>query len=193
MFFSFPIFSPAAKQTIFIWPDQVLSTDCPIRPFSFSILADLRTRQLSMWSDQQTRQSSCYQTTRLDNFPVIRPPNQTIFLSTDYYTGAFSSERHSTSLDHLFWSTAWPDHLPSQFTVQLQICTEQPSSLQTCIQVRTYPHGLGHGGLIYIYRILGEPCKAYTCTFHTSSVWNHLDFLFRLVFCFYFVLVFCFP
>ena len=150
MFFSFQNFSPPAKQTIFIRPDQVLFTDCPIRPLSFTLLVDLRTRQLSMWSDQQTRQFSCYQTTRLDNVPVtcIRPPDQTnlpvirqpdknIFLSIDSYTGAFSSERQSTS---------WPDHLPSQFTVQLQICTEQPSSLQTCIEVRTYPHGLGQRG-----------------------------------------------
>ena len=67
-------------------------------------------------SDHQTRQCSyyMYQTTRTDNSPVIRLPNKTIFLSTFYHTGAFSSERQSTSLDHLFWPTAWPDHLPSQ-------------------------------------------------------------------------------
>ena len=67
-------------------------------------------------SDHQTRQCSyyMYQTTRTDNSPVIRLPNKTIFLSTFYHTGAFSSERQSTSLDHLFWPTTWPDHLPSQ-------------------------------------------------------------------------------
>lgn len=129
-----------------------------------------------------------YQTTRPDNLPVIRQPDKNIFLSIDSYTGAFSSERQSTS---------WPDHLPSQFTVQLQICTEQPSSLQTCIEVRTYPHGLGQrggggGGLIYIYRILGEPCKAYMYFPHKFSL-KSLDFPFRLVFCFCFVLDFCFP
>ena len=94
-------------------------------------------------SDHQIRQCSyyMYQTTRTDNSPVIRPPNKTIFLSTFYHTGAFSSERQSTSL-----------------TVQQQICTEHPSTLQTCIQVRTYRHGKGHmGGLIYVYRILNEP------------------------------------
>lgn len=50
-------------------------------------------------SDHQTRQCSyyMYQTTRTDNSPVIRPPNKTIFLSTFYPTGEFSSERQRTS------------------------------------------------------------------------------------------------
>ena len=134
-----------------------------------------------------------YQTTRTDNSPVIRPPNKTIFLSTFYHTGAFSPERQSTSLDHLFWPTAWPDPtFRLSLTVQQQICTEHPSTLQTCIQVRTYRHGKGHmGGLIYIYRILNEPCKVYVYFPHTFSG-KTLDFLLRLVFLFCFVLVFCF-
>ena len=129
MFFSLQNFSPPAKQTIFIRP---------LRPSSFYRLPDqtiflLRISRLTdetiihvirptdqtifLLLDHQTRQCSCYMchTTRPDNSPVIRPPNKNIFLSTFYHTGAFSSERQSTSLDHLFWPTAGPDHLPCQF------------------------------------------------------------------------------
>ena len=137
-------------------------------------------------SDHQTRQCSyyMYQTTRTDNSPVIRPPNKTIFLSTFYHTGAFSSERQSTSLDHLFWPTAWPDHLPSQLNrsaTDLRRTPIHPPDLHPGQDISSWVGS--YGGLIYIYRILNEPCKVYVYFPHTFSG-KTLDFLLRLVFCF---------
>lgn len=101
--------------------------------------------------DQTNRQFSCYVTTRQNNFPVIRPPDKTTFLLSehqqrpfscqqDYHTRGFSSEQN-TSLDHFYCRPSGQTTFRLSFIIQLQICTELPSSLQTCIQVRTYPHG----------------------------------------------------
>lgn len=61
--------------------DRFHLTRLPDQTISFSLLADLRTRRLSMWSDRQTRQSYCYQTTRLDNVPITWSDHQNRQLS----------------------------------------------------------------------------------------------------------------
>ena len=176
--------------------DHFHLTRLPDHTISFRLLADLRTRRLSMWSDRQTRQSYCYQTTRLDNVPItcIRPPEQTTLLLSDhqtrpfscqqdYHTRGFSSEQN-TSLDHFFWPTARPNHLPSQFNrsaKDLHRTPIHPPDLHPGQDISSWVGS--YGGLIYIYRILNEPCKVYVYFPHTFSG-KTLDFLLRLVFCF---------
>ena len=124
-------------------------------------------------SDHQNRQLSCYQTTKQEHFPL-----------KFYHTGGFSSERQSTSLDHLFWPTAWPDHLPSQLNrsaTDLHRTPIHPPDLHPGQDISSWVGS--YGGLIYIYRILNEPCKVYVYFPHTFSG-KTLDFLLRLVFCF---------
>ena len=117
-------------------------------------------------SDHQNRQLSCYHTTKQDHFPVN-------ILS-----------HRSISLDHLFWPTAWPDHLPSQVNrsaTDLHRTPIHPPDLHPGQDISSWVGS--YAGLIYIYRILNEPCKVYVYFPHTFSG-KTLDFLLRLVFCF---------
>ena len=176
--------------------DHYRLTRLPDQTISFSLLADLRTRRLSMWSDRQTRQSYCYQTTRLDNVPItcIRPPEQTTLLLSDHQTRPFSCQ-HSITPEHFPLSGNAPAKTissgrpPGQttfrlsLTIQQQICTEHPypPDLHPGQDISSWVGS--YGGLIYIYRILNEPCKVYVYFPHTFSG-KTLDFLLRLVFCF---------
>ena len=176
--------------------DHYHLTRLPDQTISFSLLADLRTRRLSMWSDRQTRQSYCYQTTRLDNVPItcIRPPEQTTLLLSDHQTRPFSCQ-HSITPEHFPLSGNAPAKTissgrpPGQttfrlsLTIQQQICTEHPypPDLHPGRDISSWVGS--YGGLIYIYRILNEPCKVYVYFPHTFSG-KTLDFLLRLVFCF---------
>ena len=176
--------------------DHFHLTRLPDHTISFRLLADLRTRRLSMWSDRQTRQSYCYQTTRLDNVPItcIRPPEQTTLLLSDHQTRPFSCQ-HSITPENFPLSGNAPAKTissgrpPGQttfrlsLTIQQQICTEHPypPDLHPGRDISSWVGS--YGGLIYIYRILNEPCKVYVYFPHTFSG-KTLDFLLRLVFCF---------
>ena len=81
--------------------DHFHLTRLPDHTLFFQLISRLTARRLSMWSDRQTRQSYCNQTTRLDNVPItcIRPPEQTTLLLSDYQTRPFSCQ-HSITPEH---------------------------------------------------------------------------------------------
>ena len=81
--------------------DHFHLTRLPDHTLFFQLISRLTARRLSMWSDRQTRQSYCYQTTRLDNVPItcIRPPEQTTLLLSDHQTRPFSCQ-HSITPEH---------------------------------------------------------------------------------------------
>ena len=104
------------------------------------------------------------------------------FWCTSAIVFLLSNFQPSSETDH-FHLTRLPDHtlffqLISRLTDETIIYEIRPHPGQDISSwVGSY------GGLIYIYRILNEPCKVYVYFPHTFSG-KTLDFLLRLVFCF---------